>query len=318
MTVMAGDDEHWSAVSLPNIVEIESSWSRPLVIACCSAAKSAAAIIRLGPESGETMATVTSQWRTILTAAKPDRPARLLYTGRAFAITCAAAARTGADLAVVSAGLGLVLAGTHVPAYDLTTEYGPCALARRVVDWDARAWWRAVRNGPFAVPLAREAEVRPTIFMALTRPYARLLGDELEALAGHADRVRIFGGGLSTVLPEAARPCLMPYDNRLEAVGLRGTRGDFAARALADFLDHVGIGASSSEDAARVRARLAPVFPPSRPINLRADDATLAREIGTMRQREPGISTSQILRRLRDEVRLACSEARLRRLMAVA
>jgi hypothetical protein len=294
----------------------DGSGAKPLVIACCSATKSAPPAICLALETGDTVASAASRWQLILDTAKPDRTARALYTGRAFAIVRDAAARNGSDLAIVSAGLGIVPAGKHVPAYDLTTERGPGALASRLADWNPRAWWRAVREGRFAISLLHETETRPAVLMSLTRPYVQLLGDELEALAAHADRIRIFVSGVVKILPETARQCLMPYDERLEALGRRGTRGDFAARALADFLDHVGIGTSCIEDAARVRARLAPVSRPKRTINARVADGKLKRKIGDMRRREPGITRSQLLRRLRNEARLACSDARLRRLFA--
>ena len=290
--------------------------TRPLVIACCSASKAMPSRASFVPLVGETRACAISRWRKILDAAEPDLPAGLLYRGRAFLVVRDAASRVGADLAIISAGLGLVLSGTPVPAYDLTIERGPGALARGIEDWEPRAWWCAIRDNRFAVPMMREAAARQSILIALTRSYARLLADEIERLAPHADRVRIFGDGLARVLPKAIQPCLMPYDARLDAIGQRGTRGDFAARALADFVDQIGIGPSCSHDAVRVRARLASAERPQIVANSRTDDETLAAEIRKMRRQQTGISSLHILRRLRHELGLACSEARLRRLLA--
>lgn len=288
---------------------------RALVIACCSARKSRPATLVPRTGEGGDFVDVVSDWLGRLDAAEPVAAAGSLYLGRSFKLVSASARRHGHRLAIISAGLGVVEAERQVPSYEVTPESGPGALVRTVPQWSARSWWRAVSAGPFASDLPGLVASHPLTLIALTAPYAKLIGDDLERIESFASRLRIFGRGLKRHLPSTLSESIMPYDDRLELVGHRGTMGDSAARALVDFVDHVGSIGSCEVDADRVRSRLAGVERPVRNSRSRVDDSRISSRVESWRRSEPGISRSTLLSRLRHDAGVACSEDRLRRVL---
>ena len=79
------------------------------------------------------------------------------------------------------------------------------------------------------------------ILVALTRPYARMVGQSLSTLEPQAlARLRIFGASLASDLPACLHPALTPYDDRLNTV-FPGTCADFPQRALLHFVRSVAI-----------------------------------------------------------------------------
>jgi hypothetical protein len=105
----------------------------------------------------------------------------------------------------------------------------------------------------------------------------------------------------------------MPYDARLNDItnNLRGTAYDFQVRALVHFAGLVKLDRrieSPAAHARRVRQSLAHWAAPPRATRTRVDDSTLRRKVKALKAL--GTSQSEGLRRLRDELGLACEQTR--------
>ncbi|MER9593983.1 hypothetical protein [Mesorhizobium sp. M0244] len=155
--------------------------------------------------------------------------------------------------------------------------------------------------------------------MALTRPYAEMVGKSLSELEPQAlARLRIFGASLAPALPAALRPSLTPYDDRLDAI-LPGTRADFSQRALLHFVQMAAINRGSYDrdaDYAAIEAAMGAVTPPERPRRPRRNDAEILQLILSRLHTQSGIA--RILRALRDEEGVACEQSRFSRLYRTA
>lgn len=284
---------------------------------------------RARPQFGSTPAALSIDTQDIVLAAwiervrtlPVDTAAGVLYAGRGFSLAAQAAKIAEAKLYVLSAGLGLVPADRRVPLYGLTVSAGHSeSVAARVTgDFDAAAWFSGLLSSPLSDQWVDA--IGPTsgrILVALTRPYAQMVGDSLSALGPEVlARLRIFGVSLAAVLPAALHPALAPYDGRLDTI-LPGTRADFSQRALHHF---VGLVAGKSEqerdaDYGAVASALEKVTAPNRPNRPRRTDAEILEMISVRLHSQQGIA--RILRALRDEEGIACEQSRFSRLYRVA
>jgi hypothetical protein len=259
-------------------------------------------------------------WRGALAALPADTPAACLYAGRAFGLAKEAARVTDSALYVASAGLGLVAGPTLVPPYGLTiARGGPESVLGKVVGpFSPAVWFESVLAGPHSTDWAHIVGAGSgRILVALTKPYAELVGESLSALPrGAVDRLRIFGAGLSVVLPSTLRSALVPYDLRLDAL-FPGTRSDFAQRAMLHFarlVTHLPVDRLG--DAEAVVAALHMVDAPVWPKRLHRTDAELLAIIAD--RIAPHASASRLLRQLRDEDGIACEQGRFARLFRTA
>jgi hypothetical protein len=155
------------------------------------------------------------------------------------------------------------------------------------------------------------------VLVALTRPYAEMVGPSLADLpADQRSRLRIFGAGLTPVLPASIAAQLLPYDDRLETL-LPGTQSDFAQRALVHFVNEVATGAANLQgDIAGVTQALSAVEAPTRAVRITATDSDLLKLIRA--RMSPLASASRLLRQLRDEDQIACEQGRFARLFRQA
>ncbi len=245
-----------------------------------------------------------------------------LYAGRGFRLAKSAAASVRARLYVVSAGLGLVAADRQVPVYGLTVSPGHAeSVAARVQgDFDPAAWFSAILQGPHSVQWADAfAEGEGRVLVALTRPYAEMIGSSLLALpASSLGRLRIFGVSLSKVLPTEIQRAVMPYDGRLDTI-IPGTRADFSQRALDHFARLVASGADDQDreaDSDAVRRALAGVISPRLAQRPRQTDEEILRLIRKQLMTQSGVG--RVLRALRDQDGVACEQARFSRLYRAA
>jgi hypothetical protein len=262
---------------------------------------------------------VASEWGGRLSAAADRFPARDIYGGRSFQEAALAAELLGARLLIVSAGLGLVNAGDRVPPYACTVVVdAPDSIASRVVDgYSVADWWRALNAvSPFSKPLA--AVVGSTdglICAALSDTYIEMIADELCRLPPAAlARLRLFTRAPLKRVAPGLRKFVMPYDDRLDGPDspVRGTRGDFAGRAVHHFAEFVirEIDSRSADEhatavlAAQKSWRMAERFN-----RQRLDDAAVLDLIRAHWQAEHG-STARLLRRLRDDLGVACEQGR--------
>lgn len=261
---------------------------------------------------------VAASWLTRLARTPRTMEASRLYVGRAFGEACRAASE--GDLYVVSAGLGLLPAHVPVPAYSLTVspESPDDVLARITEAVSAADWWRVgpARSG-LGVDLSElvKATADRSLLLALPLTYLDMLAPALLALPVSVHgRLRLFCGVSATRLPVPLRPCLMPYDDRLNAAASphRGTRADFAQRAVRHFVEHVlphSPAGTANAHRAAVEAALAGLRPPPAIRRDRRDDDELRALIGAHWQAAEG-QAGRMLRVLRDQLGVACEQKR--------
>jgi hypothetical protein len=266
-------------------------------------------------------AAVETAWRQVSARLPARVPACELYGGRGFGLSREAASRASAELYVISAGLGLVRSDRVVPSYGVTvSDRGDQAIARRVIGrFDPASWWKAVSCGVYSENLASVARRhRGLLLVALTTPYAAMIGGELAALPAEARaRMRLFGHGIAAVLPKPLAGSVMPYDARLDAA-VPGTRTDFAQRALRHFCQHVPLDGSvdASRGAEEVGKLIASYEAPTAPVRPRRSDEEMVALITGHLHHTTGIG--RILRLVRDSDGLACEQARFSRLYGLA
>lgn len=249
-------------------------------------------------------------------AASGDALASELYAGRSFRRVRDVANALGCRLFVVSAGLGLLDGATAVPSYDLTlSSSGDGALRDRLTDVPRPSeWWSSLEASPFASSINGLCVGRARILVALTQPYAEMVGSSLAKLpATDRSRLRILGFGLKPYLSPELHQQLITYDDRLNQF-IPGPRLDGASRALAHFAGLVATRpmASVGADQSLVDTALSTVefvVPVSRQ---RISDAALAKHVARFIRH--GLSATNALKRLRSETRVACEERRFRRL----
>lgn len=263
---------------------------------------------------------VATDWRRRLQEVTPGVPARRLYAGRAFREAEAAACEAEARLTVVSAGLGWIDGDTGVPAYDLTLSRNSADNVLSKTAESPACWWTALQGlSPTAKAVWDEGGL---ILAALSATYLAMVANTwAEWPADRLSRLRLFTKDLPPQAPEPLRKAWMPYDDRLDQVGAgsAGTQGDFAQRALRQFVRTrlTGQGSSAAEDARAVQAELHGLRPRVRPERTRLSDA----EIIAVLQREwsaVGGRSGLMLRRLRDDLGIACEQARFKDLFARA
>lgn len=289
----------------------------------CSARKTAVPTSSLRARSlpRGTARDLATDWRARRSDANGRIAARRLYAGRGFSLAYEVAKSTGAQLRVVSAGMGLLHPETPVPSYSLTLSRGTrdCILSRAPKNqaFTSQEWWQAIRSqAPEARPFERLLATYPKalLLLALTGPYLDMITAELTALSESArDRVRVVGLTRAHVLPEELRPYVMPYDSRLNDVDgkMRGTAFDFPSRALVHFTELVKLDrriANATSHARRVRQSLAHWTAPELNPRRRVDNKALLRKIKKLKADR--FSRTAGLRHLRRELGIACEQGR--------
>ena len=263
-----------------------------------------------------TQAEVARAWIANLKSSAGQSAAQDLYRGASFSRLRRVAESVGAPLFVVSAGLGLVAGTTRVPAYDLTlSPSAPTRIQARISGrFDSTAWWQQIRSGRYAIPIETIASGQGRILVALTKPYAQLIGAALAQLPPAViARIRIFGASFESSLPSTLHTQVMPYDARLDVL-LPGTRLDFSSRALAHFAMLIAAQPmqDAAEDAAQIRATIASTPAPQSTLRPKASDEEVLKHIKAFVQR--GVPLTRALRELREGLGIACEQSRFRRL----
>lgn len=260
-------------------------------------------------------------WLARLRASSAELPVRELYAGRGFGLAVRAAEQTDARLWVLSAGLGLVNAAQQVPCYGLTVSRGSSdSLHDRISSaFDPVGWFSAMLEGPFSKTWSDVFEPSGRILLALSCPYAKMIGPSLAALSSNdLARLRIFGASLRNVLPTELHPALMPYDGRLDSI-FPGTRVDFAQRALFHFTNLAiddGRHHDRDSDFAKVDATLREVRAPVSAHRPRRSDEEIIQLI--LAQTDLSRGASRVLRAIRQIEGVACEQSRFSRLYRAA
>ncbi|KRA84083.1 hypothetical protein ASD76_08810 [Altererythrobacter sp. Root672] len=153
------------------------------------------------------------------------------------------------------------------------------------------------------------------VLVAVSKSYFDLVAEDLTAIEKAAPgRLRLFGRTLGRHLPNELARTLMPYDERLDQVGIAGTLIDFAARALDDFVTKIDQMVDRDVQSRLVSARLAAVPPATkRPPQRRIDDQTVRRAIRSFLA-DGGRGGAKALAWLRHERKLSCEQGRFAKL----
>lgn len=264
---------------------------------------------------------VVTAWSERLKQAKAVRTARNLYAGRSFVEAIKATDASGAELYVVSAGLGLVRGDDTVPSYSLTVSKGDsdCVMLKLPVACTEANWWEALGG---ADALIRMIETAPrVVVIGLPSPYLRMIAPALAQLSDEAcSRVRIAGGRYVSDFDSRLEKARMPYDDRFDGPQspLRGTKSDFASRAARHFTEEI-LAKDPSASAEVHRSQVARLMSGwTRPVSKTGARASDAEIKSILRQHWVGADgrTTRLLRILRDELNVACEQKRFQGLAA--
>lgn len=285
------------------------------IITACTKKKAGAAEACVSSLAPGMIEAVGNQWITALNAALQRVCAADLYQGGSHAVSRRAAKDAGYPHYIVSAGLGLVSATAEVPNYKASVLAGEDDVLAMLSDGtDDGAWWHWLQSrSPFARPLASviAASDGPCL-IALPQAYLAMIQSEILSLPPPLQqRVRLFSGSPA---PAALAKLQMPYDERLDGAKspYKGTRSNFAARAVRHFTNSVLPGheaAEARDHASAVEAAIAGWPRPVRTVGKRKTDAEL-REILTMHWDVMGGRSTRMLRLLRDDLGIACEQGR--------
>lgn len=265
---------------------------------------------------------VGQDWRSRIAKAVGVAEARDLYAGRGMMEAKKAAAEADATLFIASAGLGLVEASDVIPSYDLTVAKGlPSSILSKLPHGTTEEdWWDqiAMTQG-IARFEARIKRDQDHLLVALPASYLKMLGGFLKALSAFTEgRLRVFTGSEHYEIDPELKPYHMPYDRRLDGGPAPGTLGDFAQRALRHFVTGI-LPVLPTEDAKghaqQVTSALSSWERPVSKSRTRLDDDQLLKTIRTEWDSVHGSST-KLLRKLRDELGIACEQGRFARLAA--
>ena len=231
-----------------------------------------------------------------------------------------------ADLSIVSAGYGLITLDTEVKPYSATFSAGPDSVASEGIDAASagREWWRLLTQAPAVDGSPRSlddlAAVEPDAVMvvALSAPYVLALRDDLMAAVArkrHQGRLILVSAGTRRI--DGMDDELIPASAVLQGV-LGGSRNSLNVR-IARYL--VSMSATHGWDAGKIAKVLRRLAERSKVADsharVRMTDADVVAFINQARHREPDVSKSRLLRRLRDSGR-SCEQWRFGELFARA
>ncbi|SOY40308.1 conserved hypothetical protein [Cupriavidus phytorum] len=272
---------------------------------------------RAAPAERGTLANLARLWRKELSRLKGRLPANELYVGRSVVDARKTAGLLGATMGFVSAGLGLTYASTLVPCYDLTISPGPTSISPLLTQYGSTPadWWMELNGGP-AITRAVSDDRTRAVFLALPSGYLEMVAVDLQHCATrYAEKLRIFTSEKGrNAVPEHLQLCVMPYDDRLEATDLSGTRTDFPQRALRHFVERLnGNGLSLAESVVAVEHAMAGLQARHTPRRTKLSDQEIAQLLRANWSENNG-SSSRLLRFLRDQAQVACEQGRFRRI----
>lgn len=194
------------------------------------------------------MKSFAREWRRRIKAPGPRVPAGRLYLGQTRELIDELEGR--ADMAIASAGLGLLTLEAPAPGYEMSiiTKFmerpppgpdgvrpgwhdKPDALPNLVPDYHGPTWWGMIRK----LPLREFAEGRP-LLVALNQWYLEMLADDLLAV----DRLFIIGPKMEPSWPEKIRAARLPYDWALvQRAGIANMRMRMVPGAIRHFFREI-------------------------------------------------------------------------------
>ena len=256
-------------------------------------------------------------WYRAVLAAKDRSPMEMTYSGRSFSEARWVADHLGADLYVVSAGLGLLQPQSVIPNYNLTVSGGAGSIQPLLAQYavEPSNWWTALTTATGCtnpVQSLTKANSVSRIFLALPAAYIQLIRNDLEGIPkDQAHKLRILSSPLGIrAIPENLIECVLPYDERLEGI-FPGTRTDFPQRALRHFVTTFPPDLPSHQAKRGVTNTMSAAIRPTIPLRIRRTDAQIIALLCSEWDRFNGSST-RLLRFLRDEALVACEQSRFR------
>jgi hypothetical protein len=293
---------------------------RPVVVTNCTTRKRAPHPPVSLPAGSvrEPLLELARRWDRLLRKAPKVTAVGDLYVGRAIVESKSVTRSLGADLYIVSAGLGLVREMDLVPNYDLTvgTSNGPLNSALKSSGKDSTHWWALrTKRVEAAGSLANLVCSMPNrkILIALPATYLQMVADDLGMIdADAAKRLRIFTSEAGRAkVPNHLLHCVLPYDERLESLDdYQGTRAEFPQRALRHFVEVLeGHQLALCDAHMAVSAALARLKKRKAPTRQKATDDQIASMLRAQWFVHAGSST-RLLRYLRDKALVACEQSR--------
>ena len=294
----------------------------PILITVCSKGKKVPASKRLHARelSTATLADVASEWKTWLKDHEHTLPAKELYCGRGFSEALTTQSAVGADLWIISAGLGLIHSEEIVPAYDLTLISGVNDVRTLVTDgtFSPSDWWSEIgrRSRPKrSIKNLVANNPRRQVIISTSGSYLPMLLTDLTELAPtELNRCRLIGPPASLIDGDVLSTIYMPYDNRLDGPNspIPGTKADFSQRAARHFIENIWLEASTGDIVSHreaVEKYLTPLGTPTVPKRQQLSDEIILKKISQLWDRADGKS-QKMLRVLRDEELVACEQSR--------
>ena len=288
------------------------------VVTNCTARKKAGIPLVQFLPRGEGIRQIAEHWRSSLEAESIRLQAGQLYVGRSILEAKNVSRELGAQLFIVSAGIGLVNSDETIPGYDISASGNGTELATTLTrhgfsKWD---WWHILAAGKGLGWLLRE---HPDAMLLLSLPseYLDMVREDLSAVSPcELSRVRVFtsSAGRKKIGEMPGLPVL-PYDERLESIaGYAGTRSDFPQRALKHFVSRLKGHLLPIDEATRaVNAALGDFELKASPNRRRLADKEI-RELIRQAWEGFGGNSVKLLRHLRDKERVACEQTRFSRL----
>lgn len=273
-----------------------------------------------------TLREISKEWKRRVRAADKRVAVKELYQGRAHCEAMEAARLAQTRLCVISAGMGLITETDRIPAYSLTISDNQAdSISRRVVNgvaFSPQEWWAAlgsngIRTRSLAEVIARSKN--KIFILALSSAYLTLVADDLLALKKRdLKRVRLIGPRRAAEVEERLQHLHMPYDSRLDGVKspIRGTESDFPQRAARHFVEHV-LRKRKKQTLEGHRAmvlRSLRGWPHRKPVVRRKLPEAQLRQVVKRVLRQSGGHWSVALRRLRDDLNVACEQGRFHRI----
>jgi hypothetical protein len=296
-----------------NELTLTADWQ---IVTSCSSIKR-----RQDPEitptlDAKTLDELCESWVRKISSSRELLPVINTYGGRSFAEAVKSAQKIDFQLNVISAGLGLINSETLIPNYSLTISKGQGSIAKWLEQKNITPsdWWRALNSKLNKhYPIQKLIKTSNGVIFALPSTYLELIAFELQTI-DHDDLGKVFiitSQSGQRMLPESLSARCIPYDERLEGANqYRGTRNDFAQRALNHFVSEVDFQNKSIEySREKVEAYLSKLTKPKIPVRQKLEDSEIIKLI-KRNWKKCGGRREGLLRHLRDSALVACEQKR--------
>lgn len=294
-----------------------------IIITNCTSRKRLAGLEPIVLKDGDfsSVEAMAKSWKNQLNKQKLSLPVASLYVGRSVSDAKFVAAKLNARLMFVSTGLGLIENDSKHPPYNLTINKTLHSIKPHLKNLNAQPsdWWREINAAQSKSNALSSLINQPSIslvMIALSSSYIELISKELENIDREAiGKLRIFTSrpGIKALTGNLQKT-VMPYDERLEASTLPGTRNDFPQRSMRHFIDMLDLSGASIDTAKiAVREAMNQLHIAEQVTRSRLPDPEISLLIESAWYMHNG-SSARLLRYLRDEALVSCEQSRFQRI----